>query len=146
MTVLEVLSAPNIILNQKCDEVETFDPQLNELITDMFDTMKAYDGIGLAAPQVGILQRLFICKFRTQSLVCINPVLELSGDIITSKEACLSLPNLEADVPRHTHVKITAYDQFNKQYTKRFTAMMAIIIQHEYDHLNGVLITDYPTK
>ena len=64
MTVLDVITVPNIILNQRCDEIQSFDQSLIELVDDMFDTMKVSNGIGLAAPQIGVMERLFICKFK----------------------------------------------------------------------------------
>ena len=143
MTVLDVIKKPNVLLTQVCEPVTQFDDQLKQLIHDMFETMKAHDGIGLAAPQVGILQRLFICKVNTTSLVCINPKLTLSGDELVSEEGCLSIPDLLMDVPRKSHVSITAHDGNGTAYTRSFTDLMAIVIQHEFDHLEGILITDY---
>ena len=142
MKILDIVTVPNIVLKQRCAEVTQFDDQLKELVSDMFETMKAKDGIGLAAPQVGIMQRMFVCNYTSIKLVCINPTIELIGDVIASKEACLSIPGVEVEVPRHTQVKVHAYNVQGKPFSKIFSAMMAIIVQHEFDHLNGVLITD----
>tara|TARA_Y100001968_G_C19413392_1_gene747612 strand:- start:873 stop:1334 length:462 start_codon:yes stop_codon:yes gene_type:complete len=141
MTVLTVLEVPNILLSQTADDVVDFDDSLNDFVTDLFDTMHAYKGIGLAAPQVGVLKRLFVCEYDNNCLVCINPTLEVYGDELESEEGCLSIPNILATVTRYSGVKVSAYDINGDLFTQSFDGMMAVVIQHENDHLNGVLIT-----
>ena len=143
MTVLEVLTAPNPVLNQKCDPVEHFDESLKTLVADMFETMQAHEGIGLAAPQVGILQRLFICQLKTRQLVIINPVITLGSLDCESDEGCLSIPNTTVRVDRSNTVKVEAQDVNGNSFTLNESGMMAIVIQHEFDHLEGRLITDF---
>lgn len=143
MTVLDIIQSPNMILGMKAELVENFDTSLKRFINDMFDTMKAHNGIGLAAPQVGVLQRIFICKYKRKSLICINPTLRLFGDQIDGTEACLSIPGVEVNVSRYSNVEVSAFDMKGKPFKHVFSGMMAIIVQHEYDHLEGVLITDY---
>ena len=140
MSVLNVVEVPNILLSQTADVVSEFDDSLKQLVTDMFDTMSANNGIGLAAPQVGILKRVFICNYENTQLVCINPELELYGDEFESEEGCLSIPNILATVNRYDCVKVRAYDINGNVFSKSFKGMMAIIMQHENDHLDGVLI------
>jgi len=93
-----------------------------------------------------VLQRVFVCQLEKQRLVCINPTLRLYGEEVESEEGCLSIPNMLATVDRYHCVEISAYDENGVSYTKSFKGMMAIVIQHEYDHLEGVLITDNPIK
>ena len=146
MSVLDVLEVPNIILNQTSVDVQLFDNDLKTFVNDLFETMHASKGIGLAAPQVGVLQRVFVCQLEKQRLVCVNPTLRLYGEKVESEEGCLSIPNMLATVDRYHCVEISAYDENGVSYTKSFKGMMAIVIQHEYDHLEGVLITDNPIK
>ncbi len=146
MSILKVLEVPHIILGQTAADVVAFDDSLKELVDNMFDTMVDYQGIGLAAPQVGVLQRLFVCKYENQRLICINPELEVFGDELESEEGCLSIPNVLATVTRYSCVKVKAYDLNGDLFTQSFDGMMAIVIQHENDHLDGVLITDKSLK
>ena len=142
MGVLDVLEVPNILLGQTAEDVVDFDHALSTFVDDLFDTMHVYKGIGLAAPQVGILKRVFVCQYENKRLVCVNPILELYGDELESEEACLSIPNVLATVTRYSCVKVQAYDINGKRFNQFFDGMMAIVIQHENDHLDGVLITD----
>lgn len=143
MTILDIIKSPNLVLTEKAELVSHFDTTLKDLVNDMFDTMKAHDGIGLAAPQVGILKRIFICKYKRKTLICINPTLRLYGDNKVGPEACLSIPGVEVNVSRFLNVEVSAVDVNGKPFKRSFSGMMAIIIQHEFDHLEGVLITDY---
>jgi peptide deformylase len=141
MTVLDIVLEPNPILHEVCDSVTLFDENLQKFIDDMFDTMKANDGIGLASPQVGVLQRIFICQYKRKKLVCINPkILSASGSVIM-EEACLSLPNILAEVHRYEKIQVQAQDRHGESFEMTLTGMMAIIFQHENDHLDGILIT-----
>lgn len=115
---------------------------LQQLINDMFETLDYTNGVGLAAPQVGHNLNLFIIKTSTLKEVFINPEILLDGLPIQVKEGCLSFPNMEFAVNRREKVKIR---YFNKDWTLRlleYSDMLAIIIQHEYDHLKGKLIID----
>ncbi|RAP30734.1 peptide deformylase [Candidatus Marinamargulisbacteria bacterium SCGC AG-343-D04] len=146
MTILDVLTVPNPVLSQKCDPVTVFDKELQQLIDDMFETMNDSKGIGLAAPQVGVLMQLFICKTETDRVVAINPKLEYLGDELESEEGCLSIPNILAVVDRRSQVKLTAKDVNGKEFSRVYDDLMAIVIQHEFDHLVGKLITDCPLE
>ncbi len=142
MTVLDIIYSPNPILNQVCDPITDFGDMFQTLIDDMRDTMKANQGIGLAAPQVGVLDRVFICEYEKEFYVCANPVITLGNQEVESEEGCLSLPGLLAVVDRTDDITIEAKDRYGVPFKKTFKGMMAIIMQHENDHLNGVLITD----
>jgi len=141
MSILDVVFEPNPVLHQVCDPVKTFDNALESLVSDMFDTMKANDGIGLAAPQVGILDRLFICQVKRKKLVCINPdILAKRGEVVM-EEGCLSLPNILAEVHRAEEIDVAFQDLNGDKQQLTLTGLMAIVFQHEYDHLDGLLIT-----
>lgn len=140
--MLDVLTVPNIKLNQSCLKVTEFDSDLQELVNQMFLTMKVSQGIGLAAPQVGILKQLFVVEVDNVKLVCINPTISLAGDEFDSEEACLSIPEVTVVVKRRREVIVDAFDEFGNRFQNSFTGIMAVVIQHENDHLNGILITD----
>ena len=140
--MLNVLTVPNIKLNQTCSKVTEYDSSLQELVNQMFLTMKVSQGIGLAAPQVGILKQLFVVEVDNVKLVCINPIISLAGDEFDSEEACLSIPELTVVVKRRREVIVDAFDEFGNRFQNSFTGVLAVVIQHENDHLNGILITD----
>lgn len=130
-------------LRLKNIDVKKENPILNQLINDMFETLDySKTGVGLAAPQVGINLNLFIIKTLTFNEVFINPEIMLDGLNIQVKEGCLSFPNMDFAVNRREKVKIKFFD---KNWTYRYAEykdMLAIIVQHEYDHLKGKLIID----
>ena len=130
-------------LRAKNVDVKKENPILNQLIADMFETLAYHkNGVGLAAPQVGRNLNLFIVKTPTFSEVFINPEILLDGLSIQVKEGCLSFPNMEFAVNRREKIQLKFFDQ---NWTARFAEykdLLAIIIQHEYDHLKGKLIID----
>ena len=130
-------------LRAKNVDVKKENPFLHQLIDDMFETLDFYkNGVGLAAPQVGHNLNLFIIKTPTFSEVYINPEILLDGLNIQIKEGCLSFPNLEFAVNRRERVQIKFFD---KNWTLRlveYKDLLAIIVQHEFDHLKGKLIID----
>lgn len=128
-------------------------PNLNNLISDMFDTMYKSDGMGLAAPQIGKSIRIFVVDATSLSdedpslsdfkKVFINPHLQLLGEEdIAMNEGCLSLPKIREDVYRSNKVKITYYDENWNYFEEEYEGLKARVIQHEYDHLDGVLFVD----
>ena len=135
--------------------VEFFDaPELHELIADMQDTMHHLDGAGLAAPQIGVGLRLVIFGFQDNSrypeagsipyTVLINPELTLLSDEIEEGwEGCLSVPGLRGLVPRWRHLRYTGFDQFGQPIDRSVEAFHARVVQHECDHLDGIL---YPMR
>jgi len=147
MSVLPILTWPDRRLSQVCDDVADA-AALGALIDDMFDTMYAAPGRGLAAPQVGVMQRLFVMDptwkegNRTQ-YVCINPVIvDASGATRTGQEACLSIPNVAADVTRPSEITLAYTDREGVRRQEHLTGFAATCAQHELDHLNGLVIFD----
>lgn len=148
MAVLEVLIYPEENLAKVCEPVEKEDinAELNKFIDDMFDTMYEHEGIGLAAPQVDVLKRVITIDIegdKTNQIVLINPeVLEASGET-GIEEGCLSIPGCRALVPRKEKLKVKALNRKGEEFVLDADGLLAICIQHEIDHLNGVLFVDH---
>ncbi|MDU5105876.1 MULTISPECIES: peptide deformylase [unclassified Clostridium] len=133
------------VLRKKCKVVTEITPRTLKLIKDMADTMYDADGVGLAAPQVGILQRIFVIDvFDDYGLrVFINPeILEVSGTQL-GEEGCLSVPGEAAEVERPNYVKVKALNEKGEEFILEATELLARAILHENDHLNGKLFIDY---
>lgn len=125
------------VLTKKCREIKEITPKIKELAADMLDTMYEANGVGLAAPQVGILKRLVVIDIGEGPVVMINPViLETSGEQ-TGDEGCLSLPGKAGVVTRPSYVKARAFDENMEEYEIEGTELMARAICHELDHLDG---------
>lgn len=143
MAIRKIVMHPADILITKCKEVRVFDKKLVKVLNDMYDTMIEFDGVGLAAPQIGLDQKIAIVDIgdETGTIEMINPeILESSGEQ-TGPEGCLSFPNLYGEVTRPYKVKIRAQDRKGKFYTIEAEEFLARAIQHEIDHLNGILFT-----
>ncbi|RED99569.1 peptide deformylase [Marinoscillum furvescens] len=128
---------------------------IKELVADMFDTMYAASGVGLAAPQIGKSIRLFVVDDRPMmeedeegiKKAFINPeILEEDGEPWAFEEGCLSIPGIREDVKRNAIVKIKYYDEDWNEHIEEFDDIHARVIQHEYDHIEGILFTDYITS
>lgn len=130
------------VLRKKCREVDKIDARLLTLIEDMKETMYDADGVGLAAPQVGILKRLFVVDIGDGPLVFINPeIIETSGSQI-DEEGCLSLPGETEEVMRPNYVRARALNENGEEFEIEAEELLARAILHEYDHLNGTLFID----
>ncbi|SHI88396.1 peptide deformylase [Parasporobacterium paucivorans] len=130
------------VLRKKAKVVKEITPRVQELIDDMFETMYEGEGVGLAAPQVGILKRIAVIDIGEGPLVLINPeILESKGEQ-TDKEGCLSNPGKVGEVTRPNFVKVRACDEKMDEYELEAEELLARAICHELDHLDGVLFTD----
>lgn len=149
MALLPILKFPDKRLRIKAKKIKTFDDNLKKLIDDMFETMYHASGIGLAATQVDRHIQLIVMnvdKDRKQPICLINPeIIEKSGEE-KSEEGCLSVPNYYANVKRASDIKIKALDKNAKEFTLNASGILAICIQHEIDHLQGVLFVDYLSR
>lgn len=140
---------PDPVLSQMCTSVDPAAPDLPTLIDDLFDTMYGANGRGLAAPQVGVLSRVFVVDVTWKEgtyapQAFINPVVvATSEDIVLMDEQCLSIPNLPMSVQRPKRVKIRWLDRNGATQTAWFDGSFARCIQHEFDHLNGTVIFDH---
>lgn len=148
MAIRKIVNYPAEILETKCKEVVVFNRKLAKILDDMYDTMIEYDGVGLAAPQIGLDARVAVVDIDDESgtIEMINPViLETSGEQ-TGPEGCLSFPGLFGEVSRPDYVKIEACDRKGKKYVLEAEGFLARAIQHEIDHLDGILFTSKVTR
>ncbi|MFC7003154.1 peptide deformylase [Pseudobowmanella zhangzhouensis] len=145
MAVLEVLRFPDERLRTVATAVEKVDADIQQLIDDMFETMRDEKGIGLAATQVNVHKRVVVMDVSEEQnnpLVFINPEIISKGSTI-SEEGCLSVPNNYAKVDRAEQVTVRALDRDGNEFTLDAEGLLAVCIQHELDHLRGVLFVDY---
>lgn len=140
------------VLKRKTQEIEEGAIDVKALSEDMFETMKAAHGIGLAAPQIGKSLRMFVVDGRPLEeeemmdfvKVFINPqILEESGNPWNFEEGCLSIPGIRESISRQPRIRIQYFDENWEAHTEEFDGMKARIIQHEYDHIEGILFTDH---
>ena len=146
MAILDILTVPNEKLKRKASQVEDI-AAVQPLIDDMLETMYSTDnGIGLAATQVGRTEAIVvidISESRNEPLVLVNPRVENGEHIATGQEGCLSVPGYYADVERYTKIKVSALDRQGNAITIERDDFLAIVMQHEIDHLQGQLFIDY---
>ena len=143
--MLRLVLYPDPVLNRKAEPVALDDEDLPELIETLLATMKAAHGVGLAAPQVGRSLRVFVVSESGDSdeaLVCINPKVQPFGEAVELEEGCLSIPDLRADVMRPEQARMTWTGEDGQEYEREFDGLAARIIQHEFDHLEGVLFIE----
>lgn len=143
MAIREIRIYGDEVLTHKCKPVKELTPRIQELISDMFETMYAANGVGLAASQVGILKRIVVIDATGENPYCfINPeILETSGEQ-TGYEGCLSLPGKSGVVTRPDYVKVKAFDKDMKPFELEGTDLLARAICHEFDHLEGMMYVD----
>ena len=151
--ILDIVRYPDPSLKRVCQPVDRIDDDVRTLVADMAETMYAAPGVGLAAPQVGRDMRLLVMdpsgpEERNDLRVLINPELELRGEIITSeREGCLSVPfDYRADVKRHSKVFVKAQKLDGTFFEEEWDDFAAIIVQHEFDHLEGILFIDHISR
>ena len=160
--ILPIMAYGLPVLRKECEEIDE-NSDISSLVNDMFETMYASSGVGLAGPQIGKSERIFIVDaspfaepeegekmtenrkiLKDFKKVFINPIIEdETGDIWPFSEGCLSIPGIREDVERRSIVKISYYDENWNFHEESFTGIAARIIQHEYDHIEGVLFTDH---
>ena len=150
--ILPIVAFGTPVLREKCKEISADYPHLAQLIDDMFETMYGASGVGLAAPQINKSVRLFIIDttpFAEESditplkEVFINPrIIKEKGKEWLFNEGCLSIPEIREDIARKAEIEIEYFDTNFKQHIKKFDGITARVIQHEYDHIQGILFTD----
>ncbi len=167
MAVREILTAAEPVLRTRAQKVRSFTPRLQELIDDMIETMRAAPGVGLAAPQVGVSQRVIVVEYgegdeadsaeaepdeaaarKPPTLhVVINPeIVRHSAETVTANEACLSVPGYFGEVARYRTVTIRGLNRHGRPIRLKVSDWLARIFQHEIDHLDGVLYIDRANK
>jgi len=152
MALREILTEPNKILREKSLPVERVDEELQQLMDDMLETMYAAPGIGLAAIQVGIPKRVIVMDLAPKDeprkpMYFVNPqIIKKSENISTYEEGCLSVPGQFAEINRPEQCHVKYLDYYGKQKEIKAEGMLATCIQHEMDHLEGILFIDYLSK
>ena len=158
--ILPIIAYGHPVLKRKAEVINKDYPKLKELIENMFETMYNASGVGIAAPQIGLSIRLFIVdtnpfaeddslsdndrnQLKSFKKIFINPViLDEKGDEWSFEEGCLSIPNIREGVLRQKQITIQYHDENFNKHTDSFDGLLARVIQHEYDHIEGVLFTD----
>lgn len=152
--ILPIVAFGSGVLREKCKEITKDYPDLTQLIADMYESMYTASGVGLAAPQINKAIRIFIIDTTPFSedeendivplkQVFINPkMLEKKGEEWLFNEGCLSIPDIREDISRKAEIEIEFLDENFKKHSKKFDGLTARVIQHEYDHLEGILFTD----
>jgi peptide deformylase len=165
MSLREIVTLPEPVLRRKAKPITKFDKELQTLIDDMIETMRDAPGVGLAAPQVGVSERLAVIEYAEdeddedegegaekttkpkQLFVIINPeIVKASEEKVNGIEGCLSIPGLLGEVERYEALQVKALNRYGKPVKLKVEGWMARIFQHEIDHLNGVLFTDLATR
>ena len=146
MALMEVLRFPNPVLRKKCEKVETVDEEIKKIVRDMAETMYAENGIGLAAPQVGISKRIFVVDVDEELITVINPEISVSGEKEIMEEGCLCLPKVSVEIERLSNAQVKGLDIEGKEILIEAGDLLARALQHETDHLNGRLIIDHLSK
>jgi len=157
--ILPIVAYGTPVLKKEAKNITQDYPELDQFISNMWETMYEANGVGLAAPQVGVGIRLFVVdatpfaedeelseeekeQLRGFKKVFINPELEESGEEWAFNEGCLSIPEVREDIYRQEKIHITYFDENLKEHQETFTGLPARVIQHEYDHIEGILFTD----
>ncbi len=144
MAVLSICCAPDPVLRRRAKRVSSLDGSIQKLIDDMIETMPAASGVGLAAPQVGVSLRIAVIGLTDEDpIVMVNPeIVKRSGER-TVVEGCLSVPGYRGEIRRSVSVTVKARDRKGKEFRVKGTELLAQALEHELDHLNGVLYLDH---
>ncbi len=156
MAIRQIVYLPDPVLRRKAHKVTNFDTDLQVLIDDMVDTLRDAPGVGLAAPQVGVSQRVVVIEFQEDEedddspkklYVIVNPeITQKSEETVMGIEGCLSIPELVGEVERHTAITVKALNRRGQPVKYKISGWLARIFQHEIDHLDGVVYTDRATR
>ena len=155
MALREIITIPNPILRKKARKVTEFDRDFQELVNDMIETMREAPGVGLAAPQIAVSERLIVVEYGDDEdddapkklFVVANPVITAaSEEIVLGIEGCLSVPELVGEVERHEAIVVKGQNRYGKPTRIKADGWLARIFQHEMDHLDGVLYPDRTNK
>lgn len=159
MALRKIVTLPETVLRRKAHAVTTFDKNLQTLIDDMIETMRDAPGVGLAAPQIGLSERIIVIEYYEREedeekedapkkvWALLNPeIVKSSSEMLMGVEGCLSIPGLVGEVERHAAVHVRGMNRHGKPVKIKAEGWLARIFQHEIDHLNGVLFTDRATR
>ncbi len=144
MTVRSIRVVPDPVLKQRSKKVAAIDSSIHRLVDDMIDTMRAVSGVGLAAPQIGVLLRVAVIEIPgSDVIVLINPeIIKREGERLVD-EACLSIPGYKGQIKRSVRVKVKAQDRYGRHIRIKGEELLAQALEHEIDHLNGILYVEH---
>ena len=142
---MQIITLGNELLRQKAEKIEKFDEEIIEIAKKMLEILKNNKGIGVAGPQIGLMKRIFVTHIEGDNeRIYINPsILETSHVTTKYEEGCLSVPGVYANVNRSESIKIQAWNEKGRPFTLEANGLLARVILHEYDHLEGVLFLDH---
>lgn len=144
MAVLEIRTLPDPVLRRKAKRVTTIDGSIQKLIDDMIDTLRAVHGAGLAAPQIGVSLRIAVIEIPEKEVITlINPEIVRREGVRVVEEGCLSYPGYYGEIKRSEVVKVKAQNRQGKQFRLKGEELLAQALEHEADHLNGILYIDH---
>lgn len=159
MTLRTIVTLPDPVLKRKARPVSKFDKELHTLLDDMVETMREAPGVGLAAPQIGLSDRIIVVEYYEREedeenedapkkvWAVINPeIVKVSEETLMGVEGCLSIPGLVGEVERHAEIQVKGMNRHGKPMKVKAKGWLARIFQHEIDHLNGVLFTERATR
>jgi len=142
MGILKIYRYPDEVLRAENSPVEQFDDELRKTVTDMYETMYAAEGIGLAGPQVGLNKQILVIDYQGDKYTVINPVILESEGNETHEEGCLSFPGIFVKVDSPTSMTVRYADEFGKIHTKKTEGFLTTVFSHEIDHLHGRMLID----
>ena len=147
MAVRTIVKIPSAVLGRKATKVKNFDAALERLVSDMVDTLRSTTGVGLAAPQIGVGEKVIVIEYAEENetpelYIVVNPeITDASNEMVTGIEGCLSVPDLIGEVDRHERITVKGQDVKGKPLKFKPEGWLARIFQHEIDHLDGILYT-----
>ena len=142
---MQIVTLGSDILRQKAEKIKIINEETANIAKQMLDILKRDKGVGLAGPQIGYMKRIFVAHVEGDiERVFINPsILETSKNTVKVEEGCLSVPGIYANVIRSEAIKVQAWNEKGRPFTLEVTGILARVVQHEYDHLEGILFLDY---
>jgi peptide deformylase len=145
---MQIITLGNDILRQKADKIEKIDEEIENLVKQMMEILVRDKGVGLAGPQLGVMKRIFVVHVQGDTeRVFINPsIIETSHETCKYEEGCLSVPGIYANVIRSESIKMQAWNEKGRPFTLEANGLLARVILHEYDHLEGILFLDRLTE
>lgn len=149
MTVRPIVKYPDVALRTPCTPVETFDEELRQLADDLLDTMRAAPGVGITGPHIGVLKRITVIELSPEDgvRIYVNPVVEEASETLQRHtEGSVSMPGVTDEIERPDRVKVLYQTLSGEEKTEEATGFLATCLQHEIDHLNGVLFIDHISK
>jgi len=141
---MQIITFGNQLLHEKAEKIDNINDEITDLANKMIEILKSENGIGVAGPQIGVKKRIFVTHVQNdEARIFINPsMLETSLKTVKYEEGCLSIPGIYSNVTRPESIKIQAWNEKGRPFTLETSGILARVIQHEYDHLEGMLFLD----